>query len=71
MKKNIIKKGLVFGVFMIGLTFVDNAAIKAEEQCHTLPIFCGDGSSNFGLVCGSTYQEYLQNWDEMTDVVCN
>ncbi|MBN2779385.1 MAG: hypothetical protein JXR36_17270 [Bacteroidales bacterium] len=69
MKKNLIKAGLILGVFVLGLTHTNNA--KAEEQCHSVHIFCGDGSTNFGLACGSTYQEYLQSMDELHDVVCN
>lgn len=69
--KNIIKKSFVLVVFMLGLTFINNANVQAEEQCHTVQIFCGNGTSNFGLICGETYQEYLQNLDEMTGVVCD
>ena len=70
MKKNIIKSGLLLVVFVLGITFTNNAN-ATEEQCHTVQILCGDSSVNFGLVCGSTYEEYMRNYDEMVSVVCN
>ncbi|MBN2817555.1 MAG: hypothetical protein JXP36_01210 [Bacteroidales bacterium] len=69
--KNLIKRSLVLGILMLGLTFINIANVHAEEQCHSVQIFCGNGTSNFGLICGETYQEYLQNLDEMTGVVCD
>ncbi len=68
MKKNIFKSGLIIGVFVLGLTYTNHA--KANEQCHTVQIFCGDGSMSFGLACGSTYEEYLESIRELHMVVC-
>ncbi len=57
------------GVFTFELTHLNNA--NAEEQCHTVHVFCGNGSTNFGLACGETYQEYLDAIDGLHSVVCD
>ncbi len=67
MKKKYLKTGLLLSLFVLTLTY---SKIAKAEQCHTVHIFCGDGSVSFGLACGSTYQEYLQSIRELHMVVC-
>lgn len=70
MKKNIIKTGLMLVVFVLGLTYVNNAN-ATQEQCHTVQILCGNNSVNLALICGSSYEEYMENYNEMVGVICN
>ena len=57
-------------VFVLGLTYTNNATAKKEEQCHTVQILCGNSSVNLALICGSSYEEYMENNNEMVGVIC-
>ncbi|MBI9069317.1 MAG: hypothetical protein JEZ09_18615 [Salinivirgaceae bacterium] len=45
-------------------------AKSADAACKTARIDCGDGQGHYGLVCGETTQEMVDNADEMGDVIC-
>lgn len=67
-----MKKYLVAG--LLAVTLMIGFAKKADatqQYCATVTVHCENGNSGYGLVCGSTTEEFIANAAEMAEVICS
>ena len=68
MKKNIVKIVLMLGAFVLGIAYTNTA--RAGEDCYTASVYCSDGGGGYVLICGSSADERLAEYDDMIEVLC-
>jgi hypothetical protein len=67
-----MKKAIkLFVVLIVLIVSSTNLAHATQEYCTTVTVYCANGNAGYGLVCGSTPEEFSQNVAEMASVICN
>jgi len=67
-----MKKAIkLFVVLIVLLVSSTNLVHATQEYCATVTVYCSNGNSGYGMVCGSSPEEFSQNAAEMAGVICN